>query len=307
MGARVPLTARINAFLREPDLISIGNGADISGTLLPCLVRARGVVLDRIIIGDNACVAPDALVEAGCVLGQGVKVSSLSRVAMGTRLPSSFDKTNSTQNTTHVKRTNSMESEHINATGSGSNNTSTIGVWTQMAKITTLFVLPYLFALLSAPGILMFHYIDVLGLCTPTSRASGFCPDPTRAHLSDSASTWGMHQRYAPLVYITVLVTTTGLCAAVVTVVFKWLVAGPCCIREGPYVPNAWREWRRFVLSRLQDTVFFYTFNLILGRGFPVYNVWMRAMGVRVGRNVVCIVDNPVHPEDAHLVSIGTE
>ena len=87
LGADVALTAQLDSFVREPDLVTLGAGASVTGNLLPRLVYPDGVVMLPVHVESCARVETGAFVPAGVTLHEGALLEPMSVPSSGTELP----------------------------------------------------------------------------------------------------------------------------------------------------------------------------------------------------------------------------
>eukprot|EP00466_Bigelowiella_natans_P011471 jgi/Bigna1/140136/aug1.54_g14844 len=91
----------------------------------------------------------------------------------------------------------------------------------------------------------------------------------------------------------------------VFTVLAKWVLAST--VREGAFEATLYTEYRRWLLGKLAFLVEGYYLGLILGRQTSVHNTFCRLLGMKIGRQTVMSNRLSVHPEDAHLVELGSQ
>ena len=84
LGADVALTAQLDSFVREADLVTLGAGASVKGNLLP---RPDGVVMLPVHVESCARVETGAFVPPGVTLHEGALLKPMSVPSSGTELP----------------------------------------------------------------------------------------------------------------------------------------------------------------------------------------------------------------------------
>lgn len=86
MGARVAWSASINHFLREADLVTVGEGSTMSGRVYPRLVEPDRLWMDTVVVGANCTVDIGCVVLPGCEFEDGVELLPNTVVMQGSTL-----------------------------------------------------------------------------------------------------------------------------------------------------------------------------------------------------------------------------
>eukprot|EP01052_Picozoa_sp_SAG31_P006780 SAG31_NODE_315_length_17848_cov_18.145811_10_plen_1310_part_00 len=85
-GSKIDASAKISAFLREPDLVSIGAGSSISGRLYTRRFGRSVLHFDRIVVGARCTIKSQSVLTPGCCVGDDTVLEALSAVARGAAL-----------------------------------------------------------------------------------------------------------------------------------------------------------------------------------------------------------------------------
>jgi len=279
LGAHVAWSASISEFFREMDLVTIREGASVSGKLMPRLLTNEYILFDKVVINSNCKIRDGCVVEPGVSVGKDSTIEPLSRVSTGSKL------------TPGIYIGNPIH--RILPKSSDDKDTS----WSllcekvplETVKILTLICLPHLLNFMSAPAVLLLWWMDPFGLCIFDDGE----------HLERSFG--DIDIRYYTLVFLATVWVGSVLAMAPFTIIAKWVLAGH--VRVGEYTPTLFTRWRRWFLSLLANLVTRYTFQLL--GSLQVNNLWMRMLGMKFGKHCVSINFRIVHIEDAHLVTIG--
>ncbi|CAM9690750.1 unnamed protein product, partial [Ectocarpus sp. 13 AM-2016] len=265
MGAKIAWTASISVFIRDFDSVDVQAGANVGGNLYVRRFEASYMDVKPIMIGKGADIRTGSVVYGGASVGDHCVVEPLTVIPPLSKLAP-----HSTWEGHPAKETKK---------GGPANGGESLDVPGPCLAIPCLIELVKLFSILcTMVAMTTMTYIPTI-LYESTGLSGNF--------------------RYAVLVKIIFLVAGVPSQLALYTVLLKWALAGR--VTEGSYQPTVFQTWRRWYLGRLNTLVFAYLhpFNMC-----PRYEWWAAALGVKVGRGSVVLLQG-YNPEDAHLVEIG--